>query len=140
MKSPVDFRDYILAFPKMVPHLSMLQKIIKSCGVFPEGNLFTEDKSFTYNGKLLSKQVNMFRIGRTAKNIIEIGFNAGHSALVFLIANPDSKLTIYDIGWHPYTRACYYYLDSVFPGRITFIEGDSLEMPLQDAKIGRAHV
>jgi predicted O-methyltransferase YrrM len=127
MKSVEYFKNYILAFHKLVPHLAKIQSIIKSFDGYPEGNLFMHDKSYLYDSRLLTKQVNMYRIGCNANNIVEIGFNAGHSALVFLIANPNSKLVIFDVGWHPYTRPCFEYLDSVFPGRMTFIEGDSLE-------------
>jgi hypothetical protein len=64
------------------------------------------------------KRHNLFKLAKTAKNIIEIGFNAGHSTAIMLLANPDSKITIFDLGEHPYTRPALEYLKRVFPGRI----------------------
>ena len=121
-----DIRDYSLALYKIAPIVNKLTEIIKSTGKYPEGNIFTEDKSFIYSTRLFTKQVNVFRAAKNAKNIIEIGFNAGHSSLLMLLANSESKLTIFDINWHTYTKPCFEYLDSLFPGRMTFIEGDSV--------------
>ena len=74
---------------------------------------------------MIYKQLNLYSLGRTAKNILEIGFNTGHSALLFLISNPESKLTCFDIVSHKYTMPCFEYLNSLFPGRINLIAGDS---------------
>ena len=60
-----------------------------------------------------------------ATNIMEIGFNAGHSSLLYLLANPNSKLTIFDICQHKYTLPCFKYLQSVFPDRLQIFPGDS---------------
>ena len=56
---------------------------------------------------------------------MEIGFNAGHSSLLYLLANPSSKLTIFDICEHKYTLPCFKYLQSVFPNRLEIFPGDS---------------
>ena len=75
----------------------------------------------------LPKQANFFHAGSEASNILEIGTNSGYSALIFLLGNPSSQLTIFDIGEHKYTRPCVDYLQSVFPNRITSYYGDSLK-------------
>ena len=60
-----------------------------------------------------------------AVDILEIGFNAGHSALLYLIANPYSKIHFFDLGEHQYSRGCFDYLDKAFPGRMSVTWGDS---------------
>lgn len=61
------------------------------------------------------------------KTICEIGFNAGHSTLIWLTASPDAKVYSFDIGRYEYTRVMAEYLDSKFPGRLKLIYGNSLE-------------
>ena len=61
----------------------------------------------------------------TIKTVMEIGFNAGHSAEVFLSTNPNVHVTSFDLGNHDYTVIAKGYIDHVFPGRHTLILGDS---------------
>ena len=61
------------------------------------------------------------------KTMLEIGFNAGHSADVFLSQNPNLKLTSYDLGEHTYTLVAKEYIDKKYPGRHTLVLGDSKE-------------
>ena len=59
-------------------------------------------------------------------SIMEIGFNAGHSALLFLaITPPTTKVVSFDLGEYAYVFAAKRYIDSVFPGRHTLVTGDS---------------
>lgn len=44
------------------------------------------------------------------KRICEIGFNAGHSASLWLLANPEAEVIMFDIGDHDYTKPTYEYL------------------------------
>jgi FkbM family methyltransferase len=63
---------------------------------------------------------------RQPKSIMEIGFNAGHSALLFLaITPPTTKVVSFDLGEYAYVFAAKRYIDSVFPGRHTLVTGDS---------------
>lgn len=60
------------------------------------------------------------------KSIMEIGFNSGHSALLFLaITPPETKVVSFDLGEYAYVFAAKRYIDSVFPGRHTLVTGDS---------------
>lgn len=59
------------------------------------------------------------------KRIMEIGFNAGHSADAFLKYNEDVKLVSFDIGTHNYVRNGKEYIDEHYPERHTLIIGDS---------------
>ena len=58
-------------------------------------------------------------------NMMEIGFNAGHSAETFLKNNPDITLTSFDLGEHNYGSFAKEFIDSEFPNRHTLILGDS---------------
>lgn len=58
-------------------------------------------------------------------NVMEIGFNAGHSAEVFLKHNTTLNLTSFDLGCHDYVLTAKEYIDSSFPNRHTLILGDS---------------
>jgi predicted O-methyltransferase YrrM len=58
-------------------------------------------------------------------NVMEIGFNAGHSAEVFLKNNPTLMLTSFDIGIHQYVKHAKKYIDDTYPNRHTLILGDS---------------
>ena len=73
--------------------------------------------------------MNLYWSGKQVKNhrICEIGFNAGHSMLLFLIGNPEIKqVSIFDLNCHKYTAPCCEYIYSKFPHvKIDFYIGDS---------------
>ncbi len=58
-------------------------------------------------------------------NVMEIGFNAGHSAEVFLQNNMCLTLTSFDLGWHNYVMTAKEYIDATYPNRHNLILGDS---------------
>jgi predicted O-methyltransferase YrrM len=60
-----------------------------------------------------------------AKRILEIGFNAGHSADNFLKMNKDIQVVSFDLGEHDYGKPAKAYIDATYPGRHTLILGDS---------------
>jgi mannosyltransferase OCH1-like enzyme len=108
--------------------LSNLNNIIKQSGEKLEGNIFYEHDSFgeyTICSDFESKRYNLFYYGRHAYNILEIGFNGGHSTFLYLIANPHSKIQLFDLGEHSYSRMCFNYLNETFPDRLSIIWGDS---------------
>jgi predicted O-methyltransferase YrrM len=57
--------------------------------------------------------------------VMEIGFNAGHSAEVFLQHNKELTLTSFDLGWHKYVSVAKEYIDATYPNRHKLILGDS---------------
>ena len=67
----------------------------------------------------------LIRLSKDSRNIMEIGFNAGHSADLFLKNNPDLTLTSFDLGQHDYVLYAKEYIDKTYPGRHTLIIGDS---------------
>lgn len=71
-------------------------------------------------------QVRMYaRLFRHARTVAETGFNAGHSALLMLVANPDLKVVSFDMGSHEYAHASHAYLRDRYPGRLEVFWGDS---------------
>lgn len=62
---------------------------------------------------------------KTNVNIMEIGFNAGHSAEVFLKNNKNAILTSFDLGGHKYVMTSKEYIDATYPNRHNLIIGDS---------------
>ncbi len=59
------------------------------------------------------------------KKILEIGFNGGHSADIFLRNAPEAHVYSFDIGVHHYVKIGKEYIDQTYPGRHTLILGDS---------------
>lgn len=107
----------------------MLDTIVVNSGQpFVEGSLFFYgNRDMHYNEVFLHKQFNLYSIAKNATNILEIGFNAGHSTALMLIANPTSRILHFDLCEHAYTRQCLEFLKSVFGEHrfIDFVEGDS---------------
>lgn len=63
----------------------------------------------------------------TIKTAMEIGFNAGHSAEIFLSSNKNIKLVSFDIGSHSYVKDGKEFIDKTYPDRHTLIIGNSLK-------------
>jgi len=59
--------------------------------------------------------------------VMEIGFNGGHSAELFLENNKSLTLTSFDLGIHNYVSVAKEYIDKKYPNRHTLILGDSTE-------------
>jgi hypothetical protein len=82
-----------------------------------------------------------FLLATQGKNyLLEIGFNAGHSALIALEANPQLSYIGIDIARHAYTRPCAAYLEKEFAGRFELLIGPSAQILPQfckDPRVGR---
>jgi len=113
-------------------HFDNIQMIVEATGEPIEGNIFTADKSFEELECFHEKQRNLMSIAVCCNEIVEIGFNAGHSALMMLLSNPLCTLTCVDICEHKYTEPCFEYLASQFPERIKLIKGRSYSGPPPD--------
>lgn len=129
----MDFTDvsnkYSVAQASIQAHVECIEQIIKDSDVPLEGNSFYYHQTLTRFEQLLTKQINLFWAGSQAKkSILEIGFNAGHSSLLFLTAASASlsELTVFDLGEHAYVRPCLEYIKNSFPNTdIQYTEGDS---------------
>lgn len=83
--------------------------------------------SFEGYSQQVPEQVNDL-IGLTNKpnlKVLEIGFNAGHSAEVFLQNNKELTLTSFDLGAHDYVKTAKEYIDTTYPNRHHLFLGDS---------------
>ncbi|MDK3016490.1 class I SAM-dependent methyltransferase [Pseudodonghicola flavimaris] len=114
------------------PYLQDLLSIVLRMGKQFTGNLFYVALKAACAGRpehsLHWKRENLRRLAADAGEILEVGFAAGHSALLMLLANPTSRLTIVDPLEFVHTRACFKYLDAMFPGRLELIEGYSTDV------------
>jgi hypothetical protein len=99
-------------------HLTKLEDIIRESGELLEGNCMYLHNSIDTHPGLLPKQRNLQRIVSNKNKILEIGFNAGHSALLFLTSSEHSVIDVFDLGTHTYTKPCFEYLQSHFPNRL----------------------
>ena len=60
-------------------------------------------------------------------NVLEIGFNAGHSSELFLCSNPNSNVLSIDLGYWYYCKFGYEFLKKKYPNRINVIFKDSID-------------
>ena len=98
-----------------------LTNIMYKYGFFIETGINTIPNKATDIYKYFSKIDKKYEI----KNIVEIGFNAGHSCVFFLELFPNSQITIFDICKNKYTEKCFDFLNTIYPGRLKLIKGDS---------------
>ncbi|MCC5987907.1 MAG: class I SAM-dependent methyltransferase [Pararhodobacter sp.] len=114
------------------PYLQDLLTLVLQHGGQFTGNLFYVDLAGAISGRpehsLHWKRENLLKLAARAETILEIGFGAGHSALLCLLANPSSRLTIVDPGQFAHVQGCVDYLKALFPGRVTFVPGFSTEV------------
>jgi predicted O-methyltransferase YrrM len=105
-----------------------LLPIIIASGEKLEGNIFmlhhTTDYTNVYENK--AKNISNLVLNKHITNVMEIGFNAGFSALLMLLTNPYLKLTCFDLGEHKYARPCFEKIQETFGAeRINITFGDS---------------
>lgn len=98
-----------------------------------EGNIFYWNRDADFSGRppaanLAPARRNLWRATRFKRAMLEIGVNAGHSALLALSGNPALIYTGVDLAVHRYTGPCVDYLESEFPGRVHFWPGDSRQV------------
>lgn len=109
-----------------------------------EGNIFMYHHTLDFYDVFLSKVKNISNIvsNTNIKNVMEIGFNSGFSALLMLLSNSTIKLTCFDLGEHLYTMPCFIKLKETFGERINIIIGDSTKtLPIHiDEKYDLIHI
>ena len=78
------------------------------------------DKYFEWGASLVPT------LEAVAPTLCETGFNAGHSAATFLLANKKLRMVSFDLFIQAYSRSCLAYLKAVFgEQRVTVHKGDS---------------
>lgn len=115
-------------FEQYCHHLNEINQLVLESGELLEGNVFYPQGCQDFKNpstELLYKRRSLILLSVTHSSILEIGFNAGHSALLMLIANPRLSLCCIDICEHSYTEPCADYLQNMFGDRFHFIKGDS---------------
>ena len=107
-----------------------LLQIIKNTGEKLEGNIFMIHETTDYTNVFFDKQVNFILASQRQdiNNVLEIGFNAGFSALLMLLTNPNIKITCVDICTHKYTMLCFDKMKEIFGDRINIISGSSVDV------------
>jgi hypothetical protein len=124
-----DLSEFIASAEVLGGHLARLHDIIVASGEPLEGNCFYTHLTLNLYPELLPKQLNLYACGKAATTrICEIGFNAGHSALLMLLNRPKTPIEflIFDIGEHRYVRPALDYIAASFPHvKFTYVEGDS---------------
>lgn len=114
---------------KFKKHINNIKEIVEETGEILEGNCVYGHKTFNIVREMYTKQINISWAGRFAKRrICEIGFNAGHSAMIMLLSRDESPLlfTVFDIGVHRYMEKCFNYVSKQFPHVIMdYIKGDA---------------
>jgi len=95
----------------------ILSKYTYQSGDRFEGNIFGFPEQQVYFKELMKSYTKPVKV-------LEVGFNAGHSSVLFLDSNKKSFVTSFDIG----SRVSYIgkkYIDMIYPNRHSLIVGDS---------------
>ena len=113
--------------------LRRIAEIVKHSGEPLEGNIFYADGDERYADEppadeLAPARRNVWRAVRFKERLLEVGVNAGHSALLALSSSPRLEYYGVDIMSHAYTAECVDFLKGEFPGRVHLFPGDSREV------------
>lgn len=116
--------------PTTLEAIRRLNRTVHGTGTALEGNLCYFHHAEDYvdlppDPKRAPKRRNLLRAIRGKKLVLEIGFNAGHSALLALAAEPGLRYVGVDICRHSYTKPCGEVLREIFGDRFELIAGDS---------------
>ena len=105
-----------------------------NCGVYAHGYALMINHSFTSGGPeghtgTALHQFNFYYLLAQqpwVDVICEIGFNLGHSAFQWLTGSSSTtKLYSFDLNKHPYAQPMAAFMNKTFPGKFSFIPGDS---------------
>ena len=92
-------------------------------------NDYLKEHGFTQlegnSNEVPEQQKDLMKLTANVVHIMEIGFNAGHSADLILKNNPKAQLVSFDLGCHDYVLVAKEYIDKTYPGRHRLILGDS---------------
>jgi predicted O-methyltransferase YrrM len=118
--------EYNDVLAKCEPHFENLKKIVETYNCLPEGSCYYSHMSFSVDKGKDNLRKNLISLAKESKNILEIGFNMGHSAILMLTANPDCVIECHDACVNIYTEKCMHYVSQQFPGRIKIVKGNSV--------------
>mmetsp|Transcript_26220 Transcript_26220/g.82991 ORF Transcript_26220/g.82991 Transcript_26220/m.82991 type:complete len:533 (+) Transcript_26220:227-1825(+) len=92
-----------------------LRRLVELSGEPCEGNVLHTWNSWQLERRMQAKQKNLVALARALGSdgasgqpprILEIGFNAGHSVCLMLLANPEARVVAFDLCEHRYTAPC----------------------------------
>jgi hypothetical protein len=113
-------------------HLEALQIIVKESNEPLEGNCFFHGANpgeiWMTSWWMFYKRMNFVTLirKRAPKRVAEIGFNAGHSALLILhCLQPGAEMRVFDLNNHSYSPPAFKYLAGKYPQLREMIVGDS---------------
>lgn len=119
-----------------LPTFQRLNGVVEKSGERVEGNLFYKhDSALTAGDSYADSTLDMesehkrslyVGLTRRANRMLEIGFNAGHSALLAMSTNPKLHYHAFDLCEHKYTKPAFELLSAKFPGRMKLTCGNSL--------------
>lgn len=107
------------------------KKLIPLVGNYPEGNFYSKHLSNLKENAMIPKQNNIIKFLKKFKpnNILEIGFNAGFSALLMKIINPEINLTCIDINKHFYVIPCYKIISNDYKNIKIILKNSLIALP-----------
>ena len=95
----------------------------RMCGIAStgKGNNYKQVKTWFVYETLLAAQATL---PRPLRSVCEVGFNAGHSSMLFLETLPSASVTTFDVAmpYGPYGRR---HLQKLYGERFTYVEGRS---------------
>lgn len=110
------------------PHLAKLLDIVKASGSELARNPFYVDRTDALGGmpafSLRRQRQNMVHLAGTVSSALVVGFDAGHAALLLLLANPKTRVVCLDKMDRPHSQACFDYLAGTFGQRLSLIAGE----------------
>lgn len=114
-----------------------LNQMVILVGKHMEGNicyyctppdLLTQINEKIRNGEEIdSVRNNLYSLAKSAINIIQIGFNAGHSSALFFDSNPTCNIVAFDLFNHAYTEPCSNYLSFNQRLKLKMVKGNTLD-------------
>jgi predicted O-methyltransferase YrrM len=129
-ESPSDF--YIFEKNEIINNwkLYINKNLIQMIGNTPEGNIYTSHLSNKEEDLMIPKQKNIVNLIQKIKpeQVLEIGFNAGFSAVLMKMSFPCLNLTCVDINYHDYVEKCFNKISSDFSDINILLESSSIAL------------
>lgn len=136
--------EYLRKFPDLSAHgravLHAINMAIEKMGLPVKGffnhNVASVDVKNLLEPYHAHKRRNFLRALNGSNRFMEIGFNAGYSALLALDSNPGASYICIDAGENPLTKICGAIIQAAFPGRCHLMFGTSQEILDNIARTG----
>ena len=127
-------RDWSVLFEEREFNLRLdeLNEVISRSGEVIEGNIFFQNSESLLGVKVDAEHAahrKGFAIAVLGRSrFLEIGFNAGHSALVYLLQNPEGIYYGIDLASRRYTAEAISYMSQTFGRRFNLTIGNSMDV------------